>query len=87
MQPAENDPKTYIVTVKQGREEDLVYCILNKASHLLNSAKKVTIVSALAMKKKFPGKIFVEAYDEKSIRDSLEGFVDINLGKIQMFNS
>jgi len=38
------------------------------------------------MKKKFPGKIFVEAYDEKSIKESLQDFIDINWTKIQILD-
>ena len=44
-------------------------------------------MSVLAMKKKFPGKIFVEAYHEKDIRSSVDNFIDINLSKIQPFDS
>ena len=36
----------------------------------------------MAMKKKYPGKIFVEAHNEKVIRDGLNGFIDVNLRKI-----
>lgn len=40
------------------------------------------ITSALALKKKYPGKIFVEAPSEAAIRKSLEGFIDVNTKKI-----
>lgn len=36
----------------------------------------------MALKKKYPGKIFIEAQNEKVIRESLEGFIDINAGRI-----
>ena len=41
--------------------------ILNKARHLAKTENKVTIISALAMKK-HPGRIFVEAMSEKDVR-------------------
>ncbi len=39
----------------------------------------------MAMKKRHPGKIFVEAANEKDIKQSLYGFIDVNLGKILKF--
>ena len=36
----------------------------------------------MAMKKKYPGKIFIEAVDEKTIRQGLQGLIDINVKKI-----
>jgi hypothetical protein len=46
----------------------MVLCILNKARYLKNTEERVKIVSCLAMKKKYPGRIFVEAFYEKDIR-------------------
>lgn len=84
--PSTTDPKIFVVHVKPKLEENMAYRILNKAAHLAKTEKKVTIVSALAMKK-FPGKLFLEAFEERHIRESLEGFVDLNLGKIVAFDS
>lgn len=36
----------------------------------------------MALKKKYPGKIFIEAESEKAIKESLNGFIDINTGRI-----
>lgn len=41
----------------------------------------MTIVSALAMRKKFPGKIFIEAFSPKDITDSLDGFTHVSLAR------
>lgn len=81
MYPGDKDPKLFVINVKPRHEEDMVLKILNKARHLAGTTNRVTIVSALAMRKKFPGKIFVEAFSEKDIRDSLDGFNNINLGR------
>lgn len=63
----------------------MVFAILKKAEHYRktkNPKYKVQITSAMALKKKYPGKIFVEAANEKIIRESFDGFIDANLGKI-----
>ena len=36
----------------------------------------------MAMKKKYPGKIFIEAANEKIIREGLLGFIDVSNKKI-----
>ena len=40
------------------------------------------IGTAMALKKKYPGKLFIEALSDKAIKQSLEGFIDINTGRI-----
>ena len=46
----------------------MVLKILNKARHMIETSKPVSIVSALSFKKRYPGKIFVEAYSERGVR-------------------
>lgn len=36
----------------------------------------------MAMKKKYPGKIFIEAQNERAIRQGLDGLIDVNIKKI-----
>jgi hypothetical protein len=53
-----------MIGCKIGREEDMVLAILNKCSYYAksNNAKyKMQVTSAMAMKKKYPGKIFIES--------------------------
>lgn len=42
----------------------------------------MAVTSALALKKKYPGRIFVEAPSEQAVRESLEGFIDVNTKKV-----
>lgn len=60
--PSEMDPKLYIVNVKLKSEESLVLSILNKAKHMAMDNKKMSIISVIALRKKYPGKLFVEAF-------------------------
>ena len=61
MYPGEKDPKLFVVNVRQKHEDEMVLRILNKAKHLANTANRVPIISAMAIKK-YPGRIFVEAF-------------------------
>jgi transcription antitermination factor NusG len=36
----------------------------------------------MALKKKYPGKLFIEAANEKAIKDSLQGFIDVNVARV-----
>ena len=81
MYPGKGDPKLYWVSVRPNHEDEMVLCILNKARHLAKTENKVTIISALSMKKKYPGRILVESHTEKDILDSLDGFNNVNLNK------
>ena len=62
--PSALDHRMYWVQCKVGKEEDMALSILNKSAFYqktLKSSYKIEITSALALKKKYPGKLFVEA--------------------------
>lgn len=64
MLPSSSDDRMFILGCKMGKEEELVQAILNKSAYYERTKKvgyKMTITSALALRKKYPGKIFVEA--------------------------
>lgn len=60
-------------------------CILNKAKYCASNPGKYIckIISAFASKKKHPGKIFVEAQNDKDVKNSLEGFTNININSVK----
>lgn len=75
----------FIVSCKIGKEEEMVMSILNKTAYFIKTKNvhySMKVSSALALKKKYPGKIFVEAPGENQVRSSLEGFIDVNTKKI-----
>jgi hypothetical protein len=45
----------------------MVIKILNKAKHLANQPGQIRIVSAISLRKKYPGRIFVEAFSESDV--------------------
>ncbi len=62
--PSAEDHQTYAVQCKMGKEDEVVFSILKKTEHFKktnNQKFKIEITSAMAMRKKYPGKIFVEA--------------------------
>ena len=85
MQHSYSDHQMFIVQCKVGKEEDMALSILNKSAYYQRTNKpayKIEVTSALALKKKYPGRLFVEAPSEAAIREGLEGFIDINTKKI-----
>jgi hypothetical protein len=83
--PSGSDHKMFILGCKMGKEEELVQAILNKTAYYDRTKKeayKMSITSALAIRKKYPGKIFVEADNEQAVKESLEGFIDVNAKKV-----
>ena len=61
MYPGQQDPKVYVVTVNPRHEDEIVLYLLNKAMHLAKTSGKMSIISATSIKKKYSGKIFVQA--------------------------
>lgn len=62
--PSTDDHQTYAVQCKMGKEEEVVFSILKKTEHYQktkNQKFRIEITSAMAMKKKYPGKVFIEA--------------------------
>lgn len=85
MLPGENDDKMFWVSCKVGKEEEMVLSILNKSAYYEKTRNKhyySNITAVLALKKKYPGKLFIEAPNENDIKLSLDGFIDVNSKKI-----
>lgn len=90
MLPSARDFQMYWVSCKQGKEEELVMSILNKTAfyeHSHNEKYKMQIGTAMALKKKYPGKIFIEALNEKAVKDSLQGFIDCNVARVNAMDT
>jgi transcription elongation factor SPT5 len=75
----------YQVKCRKGFERDLVLEILNKARYVARHPDHFTcsLVSALAVPKKFPGFIFVEGRNPEEIRKSLDNFTGLTLSSIK----
>lgn len=85
MLPSALDLKMFYVSCKQGKEEEMVMSILNKSAYYektQNEKFKMEIGTAMALKKKYPGRIFIEAKDQKAVKNSLQGFIDCNVSRV-----
>ena len=85
MLPSSRDFQMFYVNCKQGKEDEMVMSILNKTVYYertKNEKFKMSIGTAMALKKKYPGKIFVEANSEKAVKESLQGFIDVNIARV-----
>jgi len=63
----------------KGQEESLALALINKANYCQSHPGHYycQLISAFASKKKFPGKVFIEANSEKEAKDSLEGLTTV----------
>ena len=64
MLPSASDFQMYYVGCKQGKEDEMVMSILNKSRYYeqsQNEKYKMEIGTAMALKRKYPGKLFIEA--------------------------
>jgi hypothetical protein len=73
------DPEVYMAACFNGQEEALALALVNKANycHAHPGHYYCRLISAFASRKKFPGKIFIEANSEKDAKDSLEGLTAV----------
>lgn len=75
--PTPSDPKLFAVRCKSGLEKEAVVSLLRKAYDLQGKYGGIPIFSASAIDK-IPGTVFVEAYQEKAVRDLCEGLIALN---------
>lgn len=88
--PGPEDPCVFLVPCKRGREDAICLALLNKASKLKGDKdKKVNIISACSLRRRFGTYIFLEVWREKDthksigvIRKALEGMPDVYLGRV-----
>jgi|JI6StandDraft_1071083.scaffolds.fasta_scaffold08142_9 transcription antitermination factor NusG len=88
--PSPEDPCVFMVPVKNGREDAIVLQILNKAAKMRSDKeRKMNIISAISLKRRFSGYIFVEVRREKdanksmlTVKKALEGMYDVFLGRV-----
>lgn len=61
------DPEVYTASCYKGQEEAIALALINKASYCQShpGLYYCQLISAFASKKKFPGRVFIEANSEK----------------------
>jgi transcription elongation factor SPT5 len=69
--PSVSDPSLWMFSCQTGKEEELVYQIMNKCIAYAAQGKPLGITSAVAAQSK--GKIYVESYSEPAVIEAMQG--------------
>ncbi len=69
--PSVSDPSLFMINCSTGKEEELVYQIMNKCAAFARQGRPLGITGAVAAQSK--GRIYVEAYEEPAVIEAMEG--------------
>jgi len=69
--PSVSDPSLWMVSCLTGKEEELVYQIMNKCIALARQGRPLGITSVIAAQSK--GRIYVESYSEPAVLEAIQG--------------
>ncbi len=69
--PSVSDPKLWMFSCPNGKEQELVIQIMNKCIAHARQGKPLGITSAVAAQSK--GKLYIESYSEPAIREAVQG--------------
>ena len=68
--PSVSDPSLWMISCSNGKEEELVFQIMNKCVAYARQGKPLGITSAIAAQSK--GKIYIESYSEPSVVEAIQ---------------
>jgi transcription elongation factor SPT5 len=80
--PSVSDPSLWMVGCANGKEQELVYQIMNKCIAHARKGKPLGITSALAAQSK--GRIYIESFSEPAVREAIQGVRGILAYKLRL---
>lgn len=69
--PSVSDPSLWMISCANGKEEELVYQIMNKCTSYARQGRPLGICGAIAAQTK--GKIYIESYSEPAVVEAIQG--------------
>eukprot|EP00547_Thalassionema_nitzschioides_P001795 CAMPEP_0194217142 /NCGR_PEP_ID=MMETSP0156-20130528/20435_1 /TAXON_ID=33649 /ORGANISM="Thalassionema nitzschioides, Strain L26-B" /LENGTH=1074 /DNA_ID=CAMNT_0038946099 /DNA_START=105 /DNA_END=3329 /DNA_ORIENTATION=+ len=69
--PSVSDPSMWMINCSTGKEEEMVYQIMNKCIAYARQNRPLGITGAIAAQSK--GKIYIESYQEPAVMDAIQG--------------
>ena len=69
--PSVSDPSLWMVSCATGKEQELVFQIMNKCSALARQGRPLGISAAIAAQSK--GKIYIESFSEPAVMEAIQG--------------
>mmetsp|Transcript_15429 Transcript_15429/g.29098 ORF Transcript_15429/g.29098 Transcript_15429/m.29098 type:complete len:1091 (-) Transcript_15429:67-3339(-) len=80
--PSVSDPSLWMVGCANGKEEELVYQIMNKCIAHARKGKPLGITSAIAAQSK--GRIYIESFSEPAVREAIQGVRELLAYKLRL---
>ena len=80
--PSVSDPSFWMVNCLNGKEQELVYQIMNKCISMARKGTPLGITGAIAAQSK--GRIFVESYSEPAVMEAVSNIRGLYPGKMQL---
>ena len=71
LMPSVSDPSFWMVSCQTGKEQELVFQIMNKCAALARQGRPLGISAAIAAQSK--GKIYIESFNEPSVMEAIQG--------------
>ena len=79
--PSVSDPSLWMYSVPTGKEQELVYQIMNKCIAYAKRGRPLGITSVVAAQTK--GKIYIESYSEPAVKEAIQGVRGIMQGSFR----
>jgi transcription elongation factor SPT5 len=73
LHPTVQDPKLWLVTVKQGKERETVVCLMQKAINMHKTGKGAVAIKSACVQDHLKSYIYVEAERESDVKKALTG--------------
>jgi transcription elongation factor SPT5 len=69
--PSVSDPSLWMISCAPGKEQELIYQIMNKCTAMARQGRPLGICGAIAAQSK--GKIYIESYSEPAVVEAIQG--------------
>lgn len=69
--PSVSDPSLWMVSCPTGKEQELIYQIMNKCTAFARTGRPLGITSAVASSTK--GKVYIESYSDPAVKEAIIG--------------
>jgi hypothetical protein len=80
--PSVSDPSLWMFGCQTGKEQELVYQIMNKCVAFARQGKPLGVTSAVAAQSK--GRIYIESFSEPAVREAMQGIRGLLINNLRL---
>jgi len=82
LMPSVSDPSLWMVSCLNGKEQELVFQIMNKCTAFARQGRPLGISAVIAAQSK--GKIYVESFSEPAVKEAIENVRGLMAQKMRL---